>query len=89
MRLAQSVSGRRDLISFSSGFHGKTTGVRFSGGRFPEEQVSLGVDWVHSLPYPRCEQHDTLNYPACGEGRSGGARRPSTAAPRARRCRCG
>jgi 4-aminobutyrate aminotransferase/(S)-3-amino-2-methylpropionate transaminase len=67
VRLAQSVSGRRDLISFSSGFHGKTTGVRFSGGRFPEERVSLGVDWVHSLPYPRCEQHDTLSYPACEE----------------------
>jgi 4-aminobutyrate aminotransferase / (S)-3-amino-2-methylpropionate transaminase / 5-aminovalerate transaminase len=67
VRLAQSVSGRRDLISFSSGFHGKTTGVRFSGGRFPEERVSLGVDWVHSLPYPRCEQHDALSYPGCAE----------------------
>ena len=67
VRLAQSVSGRRDLISFSSGFHGKTTGVRFSGGRFPEEMVSLGVDWVHALPYPRCEQHDALSYPACEE----------------------
>ena len=67
VRLAQSVSGRRDLISFSSGFHGKTTGVRFSGGRFPEERVSLGVDWVHSLPYPRCEQHDALDYPECAE----------------------
>ena len=67
VRLAQSVSGHRDLISFSSGFHGKTTGVRFSGGRFPEERVTLGVDWVHSLPYPRCEQHDALSYPACEE----------------------
>jgi 4-aminobutyrate aminotransferase-like enzyme len=67
VRLAQSVSGHRDLISFSSGFHGKTTGVRFSGGRFPEERISLGVDWVHSLPYPRCEQHDSLSYPGCGE----------------------
>jgi 4-aminobutyrate aminotransferase/(S)-3-amino-2-methylpropionate transaminase len=67
VRLAQSVSGHRDLISFSSGFHGKTTGVRFSGGRFPEEKVNLGVDWVHSLPYPRCEHHDALSYPACEE----------------------
>ena len=67
VRLAQSVSGRRDLISFSSGFHGKTTGVRFSGGRFPDERVSLGVDWVHSLPYPRCENHDVLTYPSCDE----------------------
>jgi 4-aminobutyrate aminotransferase-like enzyme len=67
VRLAQSVSGRRDLLSFSSGFHGKTTGVRFSGGRFPEERISLGVNWVHSLPYPRCERHDALSYPACEE----------------------
>jgi 4-aminobutyrate aminotransferase-like enzyme len=67
VRLAQSVSGHRDLISFSSGFHGKTTGVRFSGGRFPEERLSLGVDWVHSMPYPRCEEHDSLSYPACTE----------------------
>jgi 4-aminobutyrate aminotransferase-like enzyme len=67
VRLAQSVTGRRDLISFSSGFHGKTTGVRFSGGRFPEERLSLGVDWVHSLPYPRCERHDALSYPTCEE----------------------
>jgi len=71
VRLAQSVSGRRDLISFSSGFHGKTTGVRFSGGRFPDEQVSLGVDWVHSLPYPRCEEHDALTYPECAEDGAG------------------
>jgi 4-aminobutyrate aminotransferase/(S)-3-amino-2-methylpropionate transaminase len=67
VRLAQSVSGHRDLVSFSSGFHGKTIGVRFSGGRFPEERASLGVDWVHSLPYPRCEQHDAVTYPGCDE----------------------
>jgi 4-aminobutyrate aminotransferase-like enzyme len=67
VRLAQSVTGKRDLISFSSGFHGKTIGVRFSGGHFPEERVNLGVDWVHSLPYPRCESHDALSYPACEE----------------------
>ena len=67
VRLAQSVSGHRNLISFSSGFHGKTFGVRFSGGRFPEERVTLGVDWVHSLPYPRCERHDARSFPACEE----------------------
>jgi 4-aminobutyrate aminotransferase / (S)-3-amino-2-methylpropionate transaminase / 5-aminovalerate transaminase len=67
VRLAQSLTGKRNLISFSTGFHGKTIGVRFSGGRFPEERVSLGVDWVHTLPYPRCERHDALTYPACEE----------------------
>jgi 4-aminobutyrate aminotransferase-like enzyme len=41
--------------------------VRFSGGRFPEERQNLGVDWVHSLPYPRCERHDALTYPRCAE----------------------
>lgn len=67
VRLAQSVSGHRHLLSFSSGFHGKTTGVRFSGGRFEEERRRLGVDWVHHLPYPRCEQHNALTYPDCEE----------------------
>ncbi len=71
VRLAQSVSGKRNLISFSSGFHGKTTGVRFSGGRFPDERVALGVDWVHSLPYPRCDAHDALTYGACEEAGAG------------------
>jgi 4-aminobutyrate aminotransferase / (S)-3-amino-2-methylpropionate transaminase / 5-aminovalerate transaminase len=67
VRLAQSLTGNRNLISFSTGFHGKTIGVRFSGGRFPEERASLGVDWVHTLPYPRCEAHDALTYPSCEE----------------------
>ncbi len=67
VRLAQSVTGRRHLISFSTGFHGKTIGVRFSGGRFPEERETLGVDWVHTLPYPRCERHGPLDYPSCEE----------------------
>jgi 4-aminobutyrate aminotransferase-like enzyme len=71
VRLAQSLTGNRHLISFSSGFHGKTIGVRFSGGRFPEERISLGVDWVHSLPYPRCEQHNAISYPSCEEDGSG------------------
>jgi 4-aminobutyrate aminotransferase-like enzyme len=67
VRLAQSVTGHRDLISFSGGFHGKTTGVRFSGGRFAEERERLGVDWVHHLPYPRCAQHTAVSYPTCEE----------------------
>lgn len=67
VRLAQSVSGHRHLISFSSGFHGKTVGVRFGGGRFPAERAVLGVDWVHSVPYPRCENHDALTYGTCEE----------------------
>ncbi|MDQ2960786.1 MAG: aspartate aminotransferase family protein [Candidatus Dormibacteraeota bacterium] len=67
VRLAQSVSGKRDLLSFSTGFHGKTTGVRFSGGRFEEERQGLGVDWVHHVPYPRCELHNALTYPQCEE----------------------
>jgi 4-aminobutyrate aminotransferase-like enzyme len=65
VRLAQSVTGRRHLVSFSSGFHGKTTGVRFTGERFPEERSWLGVDWVHHVPYPECREHDPLTYPSC------------------------
>ena len=70
VRLAQSVTGKRHLVSFSTGFHGKTIGVRFSGGRFPEERSALGVDWVHSLPYPRCTAHGVLDYAECTDSGS-------------------
>ena len=69
VRLAQSVTGHRELISFTAGFHGKTTGVRFTGDRFPGERAHLGVDWVHHVPYPLCSKHDAVDYPSCtGDG---------------------
>lgn len=67
VRLAQSVTGNREVVSFTAGFHGKTTGVRFTGDRFPDERVALGVDWVHHVPYPECMQHDAVTYAGCQE----------------------
>jgi 4-aminobutyrate aminotransferase-like enzyme len=69
VRLAQSVTGRRHIISFTTGFHGKTTGVRFTGRRHAEERSWLGVDWVHDVAYPICAGHDAVSYPECaGDG---------------------
>ncbi|MFN2451886.1 MAG: aspartate aminotransferase family protein [Candidatus Dormibacteria bacterium] len=67
VRLAQSVTGNREVISFTAGFHGKTTGVRFTGDRFPDERVALGVDWIHHVPYPVCTEHDAVTYDRCEE----------------------
>jgi 4-aminobutyrate aminotransferase-like enzyme len=71
VRLAQSVTGRRHLISFRAGFHGKSTGLRYTGERFAQERAWLGVDWVHSVPYPECREHDAVDYPSCTD--DGGA----------------
>ncbi len=71
VRLAQSVSGQRHVLSFTNGFHGKTAGVRFTGHRHAEERSSLGLEWVHDVPYPTCVDHDCVTYSACdadGEG---------------------
>ncbi|HEX3604365.1 MAG TPA: aspartate aminotransferase family protein [Candidatus Dormibacteraeota bacterium] len=69
VRLAQSVTGRRHLVSFTTGFHGKSTGVRFTGHRHSDERSWLGVDWVHDVPYPICTEHDALSYLDCeGDG---------------------
>ncbi|MFN2569538.1 MAG: aspartate aminotransferase family protein [Candidatus Dormibacteria bacterium] len=67
VRLAQSHTGNRHVISFTDGFHGRTAAVRFTGHRFPEERAALGIDWVHDVPYPVCSDHDATSYPACAE----------------------
>ncbi|MHB8719170.1 MAG: class-III pyridoxal-phosphate-dependent aminotransferase [Candidatus Dormibacteria bacterium] len=67
VRLAQSLTGHRNLISFTTGFHGKTAGVRFTGGRHEEERRRLGLDWVHHLRYPRCIEHDAVTWEECDD----------------------
>jgi 4-aminobutyrate aminotransferase/(S)-3-amino-2-methylpropionate transaminase len=67
VRLAQSVTGNRHLISFNTGFHGKTAGVRFTGHRFAKERDQLRLDWVHDVAYPECTEHDVLTYPQCND----------------------
>lgn len=65
LRLAQSVTGRRHVISFTAGFHGKTAGTRYTGRRFADERAWLGLDWVHDVAYPECTDHDAVTYPEC------------------------
>jgi 4-aminobutyrate aminotransferase-like enzyme len=66
LRLAQSVTGRSNVISFTSGFHGKTAGTRFTGRRYADERQALGIDWIHDVDYPLCTTHDAVSYPQCG-----------------------
>jgi 4-aminobutyrate aminotransferase-like enzyme len=68
VRLAQSVTGRRHLVSFTTGFHGKSTGLRYTGHRYAEERAWLGIDWVHDVAYPECLEHDVLDYSTCEDG---------------------
>jgi 4-aminobutyrate aminotransferase / (S)-3-amino-2-methylpropionate transaminase / 5-aminovalerate transaminase len=65
VRLAQSVTGRRHLVSFTTGFHGKSTGLRYTGHRYADERAWLGIDWVHDVGYPECLEHDAVDYPSC------------------------
>jgi len=65
VRLAQSLTGRRHLLSFTTSFHGKTAGTRYTGGRYADERNRLGVDWVHDVAYPVCEEHDAVSYGEC------------------------
>jgi len=69
LRLAQSATGRNNVISFTAGFHGKTAGTRFTGRRYPGEREALGIGWVHDVAYPVCSRHDALTYEECdGDG---------------------
>jgi len=68
VRLAQSVTGRRHLVSFTTGFHGKSTGLRYTGHRYAEERAWLGIDWVHDVAYPECLEHGVADYDTCEEG---------------------
>jgi 4-aminobutyrate aminotransferase-like enzyme len=69
VRLAQSATGRTHVVSFTSGFHGKTAGTRFTGNRYAAEREALGIGWVHDVPYPVCTGHDAVSYPECeGDG---------------------
>lgn len=69
LRLAQSATGKRNILSFTTGFHGKTAGTRFTGHRYAGEREALGIDWIHDVPYPVCTTHDAVSYPQCsGDG---------------------
>ncbi len=69
LRLAQSATGCNNVVSFTTGFHGKTAGTRFTGQRYASEREALGIGWVHDVAYPTCTEHDAVSYPDCeGDG---------------------
>jgi len=65
IRLAQSNTGKNNILSFTTGFHGKTLGTRFLGGRFPQEREQLDINFAHDVAYPLCLEHDAANYATC------------------------
>ena len=65
LRLAQSHTGQTDVLSFTTGFHGKTAGTRFAGRRYSGEREALGITWIHDVPYPECTDHDAVSYGDC------------------------
>ncbi|HET7443904.1 MAG TPA: aspartate aminotransferase family protein [Solirubrobacterales bacterium] len=68
IRLAQTFKGRPGIVTFSPGFHGKTTvGVRYSSNPTSTEALSLAPDWFRVLPFPACEAHDAVSYSGCRE----------------------
>jgi 4-aminobutyrate aminotransferase-like enzyme len=67
VRMAQRATGRTDVLSFATAFHGKTTGVRFAGGAHDEERVGLGLDWFRDAEYPACRAHSATTYEFCEE----------------------
>jgi 4-aminobutyrate aminotransferase-like enzyme len=67
IRLAQTATGRRAVISCYDSFHGKTPGVRYSADPSGAEAQSLGPGWLWSMPFPACHSHGPTTYGACDE----------------------
>lgn len=68
IRLAQTSRGKAGIVTFSPGFHGKTSvGVRYSSAPNSPEARLLAPDWFRVVPFPACEQHDAVSYPGCLE----------------------
>jgi 4-aminobutyrate aminotransferase-like enzyme len=68
IRLAQTAQGKPGIVTFSPGFHGKTSaGVRYSTDPDSAEARLLGPDWFRVEPFPACERHDAVSYSECRE----------------------
>lgn len=67
VRVAQLASGRPDLLSFRSAFHGKTLGVRFLGGAHEAERRRAASNWIRLADFPECTGHSAIDYDHCDE----------------------
>lgn len=67
IRLAQTARGRRGILTFEAGFHGKTAAVRYTRELRSDEARLLAPDWLRSATFPACTQHDAVDYATCRE----------------------
>lgn len=67
VRVAQRTTGRPAVLSFTAAFHGKSAGVRYTGGSNDAERLALGVHPQPHVAFPGCEQHTATTYAACDE----------------------
>ena len=71
IRIAQRATGRQGVLSFTNAFHGKTAGVRFTGGAHDAERQALSTSDRPHAAFPACESHSATTYPACDDSAAG------------------
>lgn len=67
VRVAQRATGRPGVLSFTTAFHGKTGGVRCTGGSNDGERIALSVRPHPHVAFPACERHTATTYSGCDE----------------------
>jgi 4-aminobutyrate aminotransferase / (S)-3-amino-2-methylpropionate transaminase / 5-aminovalerate transaminase len=67
IRLVQTATDRRAVLTFRDSFHGKTSGVRYSADPGAAEAQSLGPGWLRSERFPACDSHGPTTYAQCEE----------------------
>jgi len=67
VRLTQTASGQSGVLTFTTGFHGKSAAVRYTSSPTSAEALALAPSWVRTAPFPTCREHDAHDYPLCNE----------------------
>lgn len=69
LRLAKSVTGKHEVVSFWGGFHGKTMGALSLMGSTFKERLGPMVPGSHLVPYADCYRCPLgATHPSCGLG---------------------
>lgn len=67
VRLAQRATGRPAVLSFTTAFHGKSGGVRYTGGANDAERLALKIRSHPHVQFPECQRHTATTYSVCDE----------------------
>jgi 4-aminobutyrate aminotransferase-like enzyme len=67
MRLAQTAQGCAGVLTFGTGFHGKTAAVRYTANPQSNEASLLAPQWLATAAFPVCQDHDAVDYSTCSE----------------------